>query len=185
MITIALTHPFSGILQAREGVSGSSGPTPCILASDATATTGRLGIGIYSKGSVLIGLDHKFDKCASIILDKDHTSDLVTSDGQINGFEAVAQLEEEKQIQRATHVNALIIVPLVERSFHYGLVTFPVGNYFNSVDLYRVYRRIADLAKGFGLNIISLVGDGDSRLRKMQYDNYLFFPTSSDFLTKL
>lgn len=35
-----------------------------------------------------------------------------------------------------------------------------------------------------GITITALVGDGDSRLRKIQYERYMYFPTSFSFLEK-
>ena len=106
----------------------------------------------------------------------------ITEAGLINGFSAVGQLEEDGQIQRASLANVMMLVPLIQDTFHYGLLTFPVGSFCDHKSLYELYVRIVQLARQLGINIVSLVGDGDPRLRKIQ-NTYSYHSTTSNFLT--
>lgn len=154
------------------------------LSSDATATTNRLGIQKHSNGNFIIGLDHNYDKCAALSTGHDPNQGPILDSGLINGLSAVSQLEEDGHIQRASLANVLILVPLIQDSFHYGLLTFPVGSFCDHKSLYELYERIVKLARTLGIHIVSLVGDGDSRLRKIQ-NTYGYHSTTSNFLTEL
>ena len=130
----------------------SSAAVPWVVATDATATTGRLGLQRHPGGNFLLGLDHSYDKCAVLSVKHNPDHGNFQEDGSINGFSAVSQLEEDDQIQRASLGNILMIVPLVQDSFHYGLLTFPVGSFLTHKSLYEVFTRICQVAKSVGID---------------------------------
>ena len=102
----------------------------------------------------------------------------------INGLKAVACLEKSEEICRATQSNSILLVPLMENSFHYCLMSFPLKDFLTKIELYELYEKLVRISKDFDIHIISLVGDGDSRLRALQYRNYTFFSSKTNFLTK-
>ena len=57
---------------------------------------------------------------------------------------------------------------LCENSFHYVVGTFPVGKGFDAAELQRSFMKVFKAAQAACINLVSLVGDGDTRL--MQYD---------------
>ena len=132
---------------------------PYILATDATATTGRLGLIQYQNDNYLVGVDHRYDKFAPVNLVEDNTK----------GLKAVACLEKSEEICRATQSNSILLVPLMENSFHYCLMSFPLKDFLTNIELYELYEKLVRISKDFDIHIVSLVGDGDSRLRALQY----------------
>lgn len=172
----------SEILKSRrEGTEN----VPWIIAVDATATTGKFGIVTYGGQDYLIGGDHPYDNPTRINRQSNSdNSQLITEDGSINGFESAKKLIDMKQVKPAGLVSNVVLVPLCKEAFSYSLFTFPTGKGFTHVQLYELFLRVNRIGKEFGMDIIALAGDGDSRLRKMQFSNYINFTTPYEWLTK-
>ena len=114
---------FSNILESRlpHGIKNSE--VPCIITTDATAVTGRVGIkrSPYIQGYNVYGLDHKFNQPVTINIDVERDDRVFTSSNtkgiHINGLENFPALLESKKIARVNYVNAFILVPLIEKAF--------------------------------------------------------------------
>ena len=85
-------------------------------------------------------------------------------------------MKETGEISAAAQIAALILILLVTKSFNYNLVSVPVGNMLKSSDLYSMYKIVFNIASQENIKIISLVGDGDSRLGALQRIQYKLFP---------
>ena len=158
------------------------------MSTDATATNGNFSVFPAQNGNLsLVGADHDLSKpvliCETAIRESDEV--LMTEDGIVNGFESVPKLKDFGVIKSASQVSVLMLSPLMEKSFNYGLMTFPVGKNLKGEDLYWLYLQVCKIATELGITIIALLGDGDSRLRKMQLSKYIYFPPNLDWLTKI
>ena len=158
---------------------------PVAVAIDATAVTGRVGVKKYCGKNILVGFDHRYDKCAVLDFVNDGSNQVITDEGVINGLNSVTKLEDSGDITRVTQCSTLVLVPLMKNSFHYCLLSLPTGSYFKSEELTQLYDKIRDQGKKVGLSIFSIPGDGDPRLVKHQQNNYNFFTPRPDFLSKL
>ena len=134
--------------------------------------------------SYLVGVNHAFNKPVTIVPQRtDATELLLQADGTINGFESVKTLEKHRVITRSTLISALVLTPLCGNSFNYSLATFPHGQVTHK-ELYDIFVLIRQISYEQGLTIIALVGDGDTRLRKLQYGIYLYVPNQLTWLEK-
>ena len=91
---------------------------PWILATDATPTTGRIALMKYDDNYFVIGNEHPFDKPTKINLNNNGQSNPLLPDGTVNGLELFPKLKEFKAVSEASLINAFILVPLCENSFH-------------------------------------------------------------------
>ena len=78
---------------------------------------------------------------------------------------------------------------VIHQSLGYCLGTYPVGTKIGSEELQTIHETVTSLAAGVGVKVSSLVGDGDSRLRKLQRlqhkrTNGAPLSTSLDWLSK-
>ena len=86
-------------------------------------------------------------------------------------------------IKAATQMNIIVLTPLCKGSFNYCLVTHPIGNMFKGPILKSLYADLTDLGQDAGIEIISITGDGDQRLRSIQLQqNHI--PHKYQWLTK-
>ena len=88
-----------------------------------------------------------------------------------------------EMIKAATQMNIIVLTPLCKGSFNYCLVTHPIGNMFKGPILKSLYADLTDLGQDAGIEIISIAGDGDQRLRSIQLQqNHI--PHKYQWLTK-
>ena len=166
---------FSNILESRlpHGVKNSE--VPCIITTDATAVTGRVGIkrSPYTQGYNVYGLDHKFNQPVTINIEVERDNPVFTSSNtkgiHMNGLENFPALLESKKIARVNYVNAFILVPLIEKAFPYNILSFPVGTMCKASDLLAAYEMVKVSATKGGIHVFTLPGDGDSRLTSIQH----------------
>ena len=120
---------------------------PWILATDATPTTGRIALMKYDDNYFVIGNEHPFDKPTKINLNNNGQSNPLLPDGTVNGLELFPKLKEFKAVSEASLINAFILVPLCENSFHYSVGTFPLGKGFTAAELQFSFLKVVKVAK--------------------------------------
>ena len=155
-----------------------------VVLTNATAVTGRLGTIKLHKEDFIVCHDHQVHKRTPLRFNHDHDSGLLVSeDGTINGLTNAKRMIKLGMLQAATQINIFVLTPLIEKSFNYCLLTHSVGATFNGEVLDKVYSQITSLAKNVDINIVSLAGDGDQRLRSFQWRQNIF-PIRYQWLTK-
>ena len=137
------------------------GDIPCILSTDATATTGRVGVKKVGDKHFVMGLDHPYNKPVTVDLEKqdDKPDWAENQDGShINGLESFPRLFDDNIIKRANNMNAFILVPLMQNCFTYNIVSFPIGKMLSGKDLLDAYNMIKSAALKHGIHVKSLHG---------------------------
>lgn len=173
---------FSGILRSRNSAAEY---VKWILATDATPTTGQLGLIKVDSVHYLTGHEHEPNDCTKVNIQNNGETDvMVLEDGTINGLEVFPKMKRLNVIKEATLVSSFILVPLCESSFTYCLATHPVSKGFTAEKLRAAYQKIIRVAESCNVEIISLVGDGDSRLRSIQVADNHHVPTELTWLSK-
>ena len=172
---------FSVILQSR--VKEAVNDVQWILSTDATAVTGRMGTIKLKQENFLIGHDHNVYEKTPLVFVAGDPGLLVLEDGTINGLENAKRMIKLDMISAASQMNIIVLTPLIDQSFNYCLLTHPIGNMFKSQDLEQVYADITSIAKDVFIKIISLAGDGDNRLRSLQWQK-TNFPHEYIWITK-
>ena len=182
------TVPFSDILVKRFP-EGKKTPPPWILSTDATATTGAFSLfddPDHEDQSILVGADHPIKSPVRIVEDSDGRTDvLMTAEGLINGLDAIPLLKKTGTVIAASQVSILVLTPLIPDSFNYCLMTYPVGKKFDSSNLYELYMDVCKAADKMCIKIVSIIGDGDPRLRKLQQAMYNYIKDGLQWLTKI
>ena len=155
-----------------------------ILATDATPTTGNFGLLKVVNIHYLTGHSHKYNEPTKVNLRNNGETDVVVlEDGTINGLEVFPKLKALDIVEKATSISSFLLVPLCESSFTYCIATHPVTKGFTGKELREAYHMILEIAKKIGVDVISLVGDGDSRLRSIQLADHNLFPSNLQWLT--
>ena len=154
---------FKSHLQHRLPTGMAVGDFPCILSTDATATTGRVGVKKTGDNHFVTGLDHRYNKSVTVDFEKQSDKpDMVENEegSHINGLETFPRMLLDNIIARANNMNAFVLVPLIKNCFTYNIVSFPIGKMFNGKDLLDAYNMVKRSANKYGIKVKSFGGSG-------------------------
>ena len=97
-------------------------------------------------------------------------------DGTVNGLVAVPKLKEHGLVEAASSITALVLVSLCEHSFNYCLATIPSGKHVDQNTLHSIHDQVYSAGKDVGLDMRSLKGDGDSKVRVVTKAHHYHIP---------